>query len=247
MRRVSQKVDLSESFVHLGAESSTSFSNPESLREESCQSLIFRPTFIALLTFRAAHYTLISKHKIVPIFVSFLHESRESEVIMAQVSKKYRLIFWDSRYFRRGGAYFKRAWKVNIHVFILLQRSSSTLMILTGKVSAQVLLLAGQNRAICMCLTCKNWLADSPEPQLQSPFLRSKIHISLQSIKIRKLIMHHPPLQKCRTLTDEMGLKLIARPVAKKLSAAFLHFSQTAPLVLNRFRFAEMEPWVEKV
>ena len=59
--------------------------------------------------------------------------------------------------------------------------------------------------------------------------------------------MHHPPLQKCRTLTDEMGLKLIARPEAKKFSAAFLHFSQTAPLVLNRFRFAEMEPWVEKV
>ena len=58
--------------------------------------------------------------------------------------------------------------------------------------------------------------------------------------------MHHPPLQKCRTLTDEMGLKLIARPVAKKFSAAFLHFSQTAPLVLNRFWFAEMEPWVEK-
>ena len=58
--------------------------------------------------------------------------------------------------------------------------------------------------------------------------------------------MHHPPLQKCRTLTDEMGLKLIARSLAKKFSAAFLHFSQTAPLVLNRFRFAQMEPWVEK-
>ena len=176
--RVSQKVDLSESFVHLGAESSTSFSNPESPREESCQSLIFRPTFIALLTFRAAHYTLISKHKIVPIFfVCFLHESRESEVIMAQVSKKYRLIFWDSRYFRRGRTYFKRAWGVNIHTFILLQHSSSTLMVLPGKVSAQVLLLAGQNRAICMCLTCKNWLTDSPEPQLQSPFVGSKIQI----------------------------------------------------------------------
>ena len=108
--------------------------------------------------------------------------------------------------------------------FILLQRSSNTLMILTGKVSAQVLLLAGQNRAICMCLTCKNWLTDSPEPQLQSPFLRSKIHISLQSIKIRKLIMHHPPLQKCRTLTDEMGLKLIARPVAKKVQRSLFAF-----------------------
>ena len=54
-------------------------------------------------------------------------------------------------------------------------------------------------------------------------------------------------MQKCKTLTDEMGLKLIARPVAKKFSATFLHFSQTAPLVLNRFSFAEMEPWVEKV
>ena len=169
---MSQKVDLSESFVHLGAESSTSFSNPESPREESCQSLIFRPTFIALLTFRAAHQTQNSPY----FFVSFLHESQESEVIMAQVSKKYRLIFWDSRCFRRGRAYFKRAWGVNIHIFILLQHSS-TLMVLPGKVSAQVLLLAGQNRAICMCLTCKNWLTDSPEPQLQSPFLRSIIQI----------------------------------------------------------------------
>ena len=64
---------------------------------------------------------------------------------MAQVSKKYRLIFWDSRYFRRGRTYFKRAWGVNIHIFILLQHGSSTLMVLPGKVSAQVLLLAGQN------------------------------------------------------------------------------------------------------